>query len=347
MPSPAEQLLGQTLIGGWRVIERVEMPSVATGGYFSVCYLVESETGTRAFLKALDFSKAFESSDPARVLQAMTEAYNFERDLLAKCRDRSMSRVVRAIDDGSIRIGGTSADGVVQYLIFELADRDVRLHLALADQVDLAWKLRSLHHIATGLRQLHSAGIAHQDLKPSNVLVFEQNTSKVGDLGRAVYDGRSGPCDGLQCAGDPSYAPAELLYGYLDSDWKTRRIGCDLYLLGSMVVFFFTGFSATSLLMSELHESLRWQNWGGSFEEALPYLRDAFGRVGDSFSRQIDDDKLREELNAIVRQLCEPDPKRRGIPPTIRGISSPYSLERYISKFDLLARRAELNFSGR
>jgi Protein kinase domain len=179
----AEQLRGRTLKGGWRVLDRIEMSPTATGGRFSVCYLAESETGQKAFLKALDFSEALDAPDPARALQAMTEAYNFERDLLAKCGDRNMDRVVRAIDDGSIRIDGAPAGGVVQYLILELADRDVRLHLAFAGQVDLAWKLRSLHHIATGLMQLHSAGIAHQDVKPSNVLVFEQKTSKVGGFG--------------------------------------------------------------------------------------------------------------------------------------------------------------------
>ena len=32
--------------------------------------------------------------------------------------------------------------------------------------------------------------IAHQDLKPSNVLVFSRRISKVGDLGRAAVRGQ-------------------------------------------------------------------------------------------------------------------------------------------------------------
>src|SRR6185437_6181885 len=254
MPTPAELLAGLSLDGGWKVTERITAGPDATGGVFSVSYIVESAHSGRAFLKALDFSKAFSSPDPARALQAMTEAYNFERDILQKCADRRMDRVVRAIGDGNVRTTATSGGGVVQYLIFELADRDVRLQLSLSSKVDLAWKLRSLHHIATGLMQLHSAGIAHQDLKPSNVLVFEGKTSKVSDLGRAAYQGRTGPCDDLSFAGDPSYAPPELIYGHVDSDWRKRRLGCDLYLLGSMVAFFFTGAGSTGLLMCELPE---------------------------------------------------------------------------------------------
>src|SRR6185437_7605631 len=175
MPTPAELLAGLSLDGGWKVTERITAGPDATGGVFSVSYIVESAHSGRAFLKALDFSKAF----------------NFERDILQKCADRRMDRVVRAIGDGNVRTTATSGGGVVQYLIFELADRDVRLQLSLSSKVDLAWKLRSLHHIATGLMQLHSAGIAHQDLKPSNVLVFEGKTSKVSDLGRAAYQGRT------------------------------------------------------------------------------------------------------------------------------------------------------------
>ncbi len=342
MLNPAKQLQDMVLNGGWRVLKPVPRPSSATGGHFSQCYLVESNDGTTAFLKALDYSEALESPDPARALQAMTDAYNFERDLLAKCRDRHMDRVVRALEDGSIRIDGAPAGGVVQYIIFELGDGDVRSHLARSQRIDFAWHLRSLHNIATGLRQLHIAGIAHQDVKPSNVLVFDKNTSKVADLGSAAYKGHKGPTDEFPCAGDYTYAPPELLYRFIDPDWNQRRFGCDVYLLGSMVIFFFTGFGTTSMLMNELQETLQWRNWDGSFEDVLPYLRDAFGRVVDQFAANLPAGELRDELKIAVCQLCDPDPRRRGHPANRRGMGSPFSLERYVSKFDLLARRAEM-----
>lgn len=344
-PRPAELLLGRTLDGGWRVEERVERSPGSTGGCFSVSYRVRSESGMVAFLKALDFSQALRAPDPANALQALTEAYNFERDLLSKCRDRKMDRVVRIYAEGKIHVDESVA-GVVQYLIFELGDRDVRLHLDFADNVDIAWKLRSLHHVATGLSQLHSAGIAQQDLKPSNVLVFDGKTSKVGDLGRAAYESQAGPWDGLQIAGDPAYAPPECLYGYVDPHWKTRRFGSDLYLLGSMAVFFFTGLATTAMLAHELHESHRWRDWGGTFDEALPYIRDAFGRVIGCFASQVAGARLRDDLVPVIEQLCDPDPRRRGLPAGIAGRSSRYSLERYVSKFDAMARRAELGIAG-
>jgi serine/threonine protein kinase len=61
--------------------------------------------------------------------------------------------------------------------------------------------------MATGLHELHSQRIAHQDLKPSNVLVFSQREAKNADLGRATLRGQVGPFDEFPVAGDLSYAP--------------------------------------------------------------------------------------------------------------------------------------------
>jgi eukaryotic-like serine/threonine-protein kinase len=280
---PAETLEGRSLDGGWTVGARVELGPDPTGGNFSVSYTVTSAEGGQAFLKALDYSGAFSAEDPARELQRMTQAYNFERDVVAACH--GMDRVVRAIADGKIRIEGADAGGIVEYIIFELADGDVRKHLAQIGDFELAWRMRCLHHVATGLKQLHSAGIAHQDVKPSNVLVFGNRISKVGDLGRAAVRGQIAPHEDYECAGDPSYGPPELLYGFVDPDWTKRRLGCDAYLLGSMICFMFSAVSATVLLMEELAEEHRSQAWGGSFDEVLP----------QSLSR--DDDECAQPIN--------------------------------------------------
>ncbi len=173
----------------------------------------------------------------------MTEAYNFERDLLETCGAKRMSRVVKALSSGQVDAvpGGVP----VNYLIFEEAKGDVRGYLDEADAFDIAWVLRVLHHIATGLNQLHSAGIAHQDMKPSNALIFEDGASKVADLGCADQAGSQSPRGEQRVPGDRTYAPPELLYGHVPSDWKQRRQACDLYHLGSLALFLFTGVTTT------------------------------------------------------------------------------------------------------
>src|SRR5437879_7964713 len=104
-----------------------------------------------------------------------------------------MSRIVQALEDGSIVVDPSNAAGIVQYLIFELADGDIRKQLEFNDKIDMVWKLRTLHNTATGLQQLHSREIAHQDVKPSNVLSFGNQGSKLGDLGRAAHKNHNAP----------------------------------------------------------------------------------------------------------------------------------------------------------
>lgn len=340
MVSSASLLTGKLLDGGWKVISPVPKHPGETGGTFSACYIVEDTSGHRAFLKALDYSKAFESRDPATILQAMTAAFIFERDVLNKCKNERLDRVVTAITDGKIKIDGQTDGGVVQYLIFELADGDVRRQATLSKKFDVAWSLRSLHHIATGLQQIHYHGIAHQDLKPSNVLVYTKQGSKIADFGRASYSGHDSQYDDVVVAGDFTYAPPEQLYGYVDPNWKIRRFGCDAYLLGSMAIFFFLGTGTTSSLFNELPKEFHFNYWTGSYEDVLPYLKYAFQRVLENYKQNLPD-ALQKDLVSIVAQLCELDPKLRGHPKGIRGPDQ-FSMVRYVSWFDRLARHAEL-----
>jgi serine/threonine protein kinase len=331
---PRERLEGIELEGGWIVGKRLRETHGATGGVFSEGYRVDNRDGDAAFLKAIDFYDAGFEPDPARALQPLIESFNFERDLLSKCREKNLDRVVRYITEGKVMLDGHA----VQYLILELAERDIRGQIDLVRRIDLAWQLRVLHHIATGMRQLHSQRIAHQDLKPSNVLVFGDNVCKLGDLGKAAHPDYAPPHDEEDNPGDKSYSAPELLYGHTLSDWKRRRFGADLYLLGSMIVFIFTRASMTSLIQRELEHYHHWKIWRGSYEQVLPFVRDAFGRALLKV-KDVMPPEIRTELMAMIRQLCDPDPDLRGHPSN-RGV--PYELERYLNELNILARKAEL-----
>ena len=164
---------------------------------------------------------------------------------------------------------------------------------------------------------------------------------KIGDVGRASFKGLTPLHDGFTIAGDPSYAPPELLYSYIDPDWNKRRLGCDAYLLGSIILFYFTYMSMTSAIFNEMDVQLYPKNWGGTFKEVLLYLRHAFNIVMEKFEQSLHMN-LKAELPAIVRQLCDPDPDMRGNPQCIPRKTNPFSLEYYISRIDAMARKAEL-----
>lgn len=342
---PAECLVGLELDGGWKVISQRTPAPHSTGGRFSVGYIVGNDSGKHAYLKALDFSEAFQSPDPARVLQAMTEAYNFERDLLAKCKQRRLNRIVTPLADGIVKVPGNF--GLLEkvcYLIFDHAKGDIRDELAQFTTFDLAWSLRSLHHTATGLRQLHSTKIAHQDLKPSNVLVYQDSGSKISDLGRASDEDRKFRTDELLVPGDVGYAPPELFYPMGKRNFEDRYLA-DLYLLGSLFFFYFSSCSATQGIRAKIKGFKGINFTGNDFANDLPYIRQAFVEALMDLERQVRPIAgiLTDRMIEIVAQLCEPDPKRRGDPLATVTKVPRYSLERYVSRIDLLARKAEYN----
>jgi serine/threonine protein kinase len=194
--------------------------------------------------------------------------------------------------------------------------------------------------MSVALSQLHGCGIAHQDLKPSNVLIFDRTVSKLGDFGRASVLGAQPPHEDNPYAGDPGYAPLELLYHEVDPDWHRRRAACDLYLLGSLIVVFFLGVATTPAVLSRLRTQLQPRTWTGTYRDVLPYVRDAFGEVLLALRPALPAG-CRDELETAARQLCEPDPALRGHPRNRAGTANPYSLERFVSTFNHLARRAE------
>jgi serine/threonine protein kinase len=341
----AEHLVGMTLDGGWNVVRKIaHVPT--SGGMFSVPYIVADKNGKEHFLKALDFSEAFNTPDPARALQNMTSAYNHERDVLEHCRDRRLSRVVLAVTHGYAQVPGFSViEGRVAYLIFELAESDVRKQVDLKNRLDCLISLSILNDVTLGMMQLHKEAIAHQDLKPSNVLTYGDGGCRVGDFGRSSRRGYHVWMDNLGVAGDRTYAPPEQLYSNLHADFVIRRIGCDLYLLGNLAAFLFTGINVTAALFARLDASFHPGKWSGTYDQVLPHLQHAFSQVLADLDSVIDP-LVRVEVSTVVRELCNPDLAKRGHRKGI-GSASQYSLERYKSYTDLLLKRTTVSARAR
>jgi serine/threonine protein kinase len=252
-----------------------------------------------------------------------------------------MSRVVLALGSGEVDVPGFEPLSRVNYLIFERAERDARHQRDLQPAVETAWALRSLHQVATGLLQLHRRQITHQDLKPSNVLVFEDESSKVGDLGQASWVGHNSPWDGLTVAGDSTYAPPELLYGHVEPDSIVRRRAADMYQLGGICLFLFCGVATTGALTAELESALQWGNWTLGYREVVPYLVDAFDHVVRLLEDRLPT-QFQSGISAWYRELANPDIAARGDPKTSPLIRQRFALDRYVSRIDLFARQAEL-----
>jgi serine/threonine protein kinase len=337
--SAVHALLGKTLSTGWEVIERVKEKPGATGGHFSVCYIVR-KGGKIGFLKSLNIL-SFLRDDKKDLPQAMAEmlnTYNYEKEILTRCSNQNMSKVSKLLDAGVENIPGYLVANVY-YMIFEKGDGDVRNHLNFTENVDTAWKLRSLHNIATGIKQLHQIDVSHQDLKPSNVFVFDKVTSKVGDLGRSLCQNLTSPHSHLNFSGDNRYAPPEVFHGFILPEWKDKLFAIDCYLLGSMATYYFTGQSMTALLSQNIDPSINILSL--NFENALPYWVAAFDLCLEILDAHLNGFEEKEKFINTVRMLCYPDPRKRGHIKNIAEKGNNFQLIRFIELFNLLASKAE------
>jgi serine/threonine protein kinase len=341
---PAERLSGNRLEGGWTVLSQVDLGDDHTGSAFSIGYQARRDDGTLGYLKAFDYIDALASADPAAEMQRIVAGFNAERDILRHCEDRRMSRVVRVLESGATRVDNHLL-GTVQYLIFEWADDDVHRRVQSTDPADQIPMVRLAHGAAAAMAQLHTVGIWHQDVKPSNFLIWDGNSdvaTKIADLGCAYFAGRPAPHDDDLIPGDVVHAAPEQLYECAVRLAQTnRRQAADVFMLGNLIVFLLVGVPYNGILVSRLDPSLRPNNWGGTFEEILPALIDAHGKVLAALRDALRGD-IAEPLCQIVDQLCYPDANLRGDPMARRTGRNPYSLERFIARLDLIHRRASL-----
>ena len=350
---PPWNLIGKHTKGGWEIIEQLQRPrSVGaedlTGSCFSIGYIAK-KNGKEAFLKVLDLKSLLTMAPAGQLMKRLSEMsknHQFECDILNICS--GMDRVIKILESGELPPPPEMPIPIpIPYILLELAHGDARKFVVRSNKIDDAWRLKVLHNIAVGLQQLHEKQIAHQDLKPSNVLIFEGSVgAKIGDLGRASIQGSEALHDKFSIAGDPNYAPPEQVFGLVPEEWVDRRESCDLYHLGTLATFLFAGLTPTEYYLNELPKEISPSAWYGkagtskaAYENALPVLTKTFTNFVDVIKN---DFPLwaRDELVQIVINSCNPDYKKRGDPSARKR--NQIGIETFISRFDRLSKHAKV-----
>jgi eukaryotic-like serine/threonine-protein kinase len=348
-----EDLIGMQVENDWTIIEAIQRAGTPgaeafSGGFFSQGYIAQKGEKT-AFLKVIDVGRALSmGGNVMDTMSAISQDFKFECSILEACRSARLDRIVEVIGQGEMNPPAHWLPFNIPYIMFERADGDLRREVKKMDSLSAAWILKILHNVAVGLQQLHGQKIAHQDLKPSNVLLFEssRNGAKIGDLGRASSTSLAANHDILEVPGAANYAPPEQVYGVRPTEWVDRKDACDLYQLGAIASFLFAGITPTMHYITSLDKNILPKIWNGNhtcdYNAALPMLQVAFAQFL-AMVRVSLPNAIAEELTHLIFNACNPDYTKRGDPGARERVGRPVGIEAFASRFDRLSKMASID----
>ena len=96
-----------------------------------------------------------------------------------------------------------------------------------------------------------------------------------------------------------------------------------------------------SLVAANIPDIYKPNNFGGTFDDVKPHLIEAYNKTLAEIKDRIDE-SIRKDLIEIIAQLTHPVPEQRGIPKGFITSLPQYSLHRYISIIDRLAKKLEI-----
>lgn len=349
-----KDLQGKT-IGTWLVGEQIVSPD-ATNKY-SLFYEV-SKDGVSAIMKVLDYDKCLNATcldgakDQDDLLAREASAFHFETELAKNCSGKHMGNVIRYLDSGELRLPGYVVRNV-SYIVYEMSEGKIGDFLQFSSKSDfmadlglLVAKLKSLHQVTKGVKQLHSHFIAHHNITPFSIEVFDSNTLvKVGGLqkSRTQQVNLHSPTSARLFDGDYTFAPPEAFFGYKISDDMATYYQIDTYMLGNLIVYYLSSMNLTTLISRKCPSSLiEWASKGATYQQVLPEILKAFNESLDEIRNSICVKELQQPIIEIIEGLCNPNPEKRGYPGGFARIQANTDLQRVLTKLDVLYRKAQL-----
>jgi len=131
------------------------------------------------------------------------------------------------------------------YLVMPLLEVATLLDRLQAGPLSLELGARVMDQVSAALEHAHRHGIIHRDVKPSNILLDQQDNARLSDFGLARFYDAAASLTGSGLVGTPAYmAPEQARGGPVDAR-------CDQYALGVVLFYLATGslpFTATSHL---------------------------------------------------------------------------------------------------
>ncbi|TKW05167.1 hypothetical protein SEVIR_7G157200v4 [Setaria viridis] len=224
-----------------------------------------------------------------RYYQAWVETEYGHHDILNAGGSRTAESSIFSYDDISLSDagGGNKQESTYLYIQMEYCPRTLRQDFetySSSFNVDHAWHL--FRQIVEGLAHVHSQGIIHRDLTPSNIFFDVRNDIKIGDFGLAKFlkleqldhdqylptEAMGVSMDGTGQVGTYFYTAPEV-----EQKWPQINEKVDMYSLG--VIFFelwhpFATAMERHLVLSDLKQKGDLpKSWAAQFPGQLNLLR--------------------------------------------------------------------------
>jgi serine/threonine-protein kinase len=174
---------------------------------------------------------------------------------------REARALARLNHDNIVRVHDVDVQDRTHYIVMEFVQGvDLYRKVAKEGPLDEAIAANFVMQAAAGLSHAHEAGLIHRDVKPANMLIDNQGTVKVLDLGLALLESEqdeSLTADPSRALGTVDYiSPEQALSSHeLDARTDIYSLGCTLYYLLTGKAPFGKGTSAERLLAHQLKET--------------------------------------------------------------------------------------------
>eukprot|EP00752_Nemacystus_decipiens_P015711 g14024.t1 len=129
--------------------------------------------------------------------------------------------------------------GEYHYFVMEFVDgRTVYDDITKNGAYDEKEALRITMDVAEALSHAHGQGFIHRDVKPKNIMITNEGTVKLADMGlaRAVTDREAAEAEAGKAYGTPYYISPEQIRGEIEIDFRA-----DIYALGATAYHMVTG----------------------------------------------------------------------------------------------------------
>jgi serine/threonine protein kinase len=217
----------------------------------------------------------------------------------ARALDRLDHRSLVSVFDGGVHRGRP-------YLVMQLIRGQSLSALLRRGPLPPELALPQAAVLADGLAHVHSRGVVHRDVKPSNILLDREGMPFLGDFGIALLSGQPRVTRVDEIVGTPAYLAPEQVYG--------GQLGpaVDIYALGLVLLECLTGrreYNGTSKTKAALARLERPPRIPA--ELPAPLIALLRGMTADESGRRPTAEQCVEALRAMLHDMVTPRKPRR------------------------------------